>query len=161
MKIKDTKFYEAVKDYLESRTDNPTQAAPLFVATGNRSGGKRLAPTTISTMLKRALQAAGFDSENITAHSLRHTAGNNVMELTNDNLYLTQQYMRHSSPVTTEIYLHRNTERQESEIAQQLYNRYHGGEDQRGELQQLAAILQTLTADQRQHITSIAAALAK
>ena len=91
----------AIKDYLKSRTDRPTGASPLFVATGNRSKGKRIAATTISTMLKGAMKEAGFNSERLTAHSLRHTAGTNAMQLTGD-LYTTQQYMRHSSPATTE-----------------------------------------------------------
>lgn len=115
----------ALDDYLQTRTDNPTGSSPLFVSTGNRSGGQRIAPTTISTMLKRAMQAAGYDSERITAHSLRHTAGTSVMTITGNNLFLTQQYMRHSNPATTEIYLHNQTEGQEAEIAQQLYNLYH------------------------------------
>lgn len=117
--------YAALQDYLASRSDNPTGSSPLFVATGNRSGGKRLAATTISTMLKKAMQQAGYDSERITAHSLRHTAGSNVMELTGDNLFITQQYMRHANPATTEIYIHRNVEKQEAEIARRLYAHYH------------------------------------
>lgn len=117
----------AVKDYLQSRTDRPTGGSPLFVSTGNRSGGKRIATTTISTMLKRAMQEAGFDDERITAHSLRHTAGTNVQELTG-NLYATQLYMRHSNPATTEIYLHTETEQAEAGIAQRLYERYHAAE---------------------------------
>lgn len=115
---------EAIKEYLASRSDRPTGSSPLFVATGNRSGGKRLAPTTISSMLKEAMKAAGFDSERITAHSLRHTAGTAVQDLTGD-LYATQRYMRHANPATTEIYLHNNTDRQEAAIAQRLYDRYH------------------------------------
>lgn len=121
----------AIDDYLASRTDARTANSPLFVSTGNRSGGKRIATTTISTMLKRAMQQAGYDSERITAHSLRHTAGTNVQELTG-NLYLTQQYMRHVNPATTEIYLHNNTQAQETEIAQQLYNYYHSAAAQTG-----------------------------
>ena len=78
--------------------------------------------------MKRALQAAGYDSERITAHSLRHTAGTSVMMLSGD-LYITQQYMRHSNPATTEIYLHNQTEAQESEIAQKLYKLYHSAPD--------------------------------
>lgn len=117
--------YAAIRDYLDSRSDRPTANSPLFVSTGNRSGGKRIAVTTISKMLKRAMQQAGFDSERITAHTLRHTAGTNVQELTGD-LYLTQKYMRHANPATTEIYLHNDTTRQETETAQQLYNLYHG-----------------------------------
>lgn len=116
----------AIRDYLQSRTDHPTGTSPLFVATGNRSGGKRIAATTISKMLKRAMREAGFDSERITAHSLRHTAGTAVQSLTGD-LYATQKYMRHSNPATTEIYLHNDTERQEASIAQQLYDLYHSG----------------------------------
>ena len=116
----------AVKDYLSSRTDRPTGASPLFVSTGNRSGGQRIAPTTISKMLKAAMKEAGFDSERLTAHSLRHTAGTAVMEMTG-NLYTTQRYMRHSNPATTEIYLHNETDQQEAQTAAQLYDLYHGG----------------------------------
>ena len=115
----------AIKDYLNSRTDNPNGNSPLFVSTGNRSRGKRIATTTISTMLKRAMQEAGFDSERLTAHSLRHTAGTAVQSITGD-LYATQKYMRHSNPATTEIYLHNDTEKADANIAQQLYNLYHG-----------------------------------
>ena len=114
----------ALDDYLEARTDNPTGSSPLFTSTGNRSRGKRIAPTTISTMLKKAMQAAGYDSERITPHSLRHTAGTAVMQLSGD-LYITQKYMRHSNPATTEIYLHNQTESQEAEIARRLYDLYH------------------------------------
>lgn len=117
--------YEALKDYLQSRTDHPTGASPLFVSTGNRSNGQRIATTTISTMLKRAMQEAGFNSTHLTAHSLRHTAGTAVQEITSD-IYQTQKYMRHASPATTEIYLHNDTSKQEAKIAQQLYKLYHG-----------------------------------
>lgn len=117
--------YAAIREYLESRTDKPNANSPLFVSTGNRSGGKRIAARTISTMLKTAMVNAGYNSDRITAHSLRHTAGTNVMTISGD-LYATQMYMRHSNPSTTEIYLHINTEAQDAKIAQQLYNHYHG-----------------------------------
>ena len=45
----------AIDDYIQSRTDNPNGNSPLFVSTGNRSKGKRIASTTISTMLKLSL----------------------------------------------------------------------------------------------------------
>lgn len=148
----------AVKDYLNSRTDHPTGASPLFVATGNRSGGKRLATTTISTMLKRAMQEAGFDSENLTAHSLRHTAGNTVMEMTG-NLFTTQTYMRHKDPATTEIYLHTDTERQDAAIAKQLYDHYHGGSDT-STREKLEHLISRLTPEKLEHLTGIVAAMA-
>ena len=147
----------AIKDYLQSRTDRPTGNSPLFVSTGNRSGGKRIATTTISTMLKQAMQQAGFDSERITAHSLRHTAGTAVQELTGD-IYTTQKYMRHSNPATTEIYLHNDTEKQETTIAQQLYNLYHGTATDTGE--RLQMIINRLNPAQLEQLTTIAAAMA-
>lgn len=148
----------AIKDYLQNRTDKPTGTSPLFVATGNRSGGKRIAPTTISKMLKKAMQGAGYDSERLTAHSLRHTAGTAVQELTGD-LYTTQKYMRHSNPATTEIYLHNETEKAEAGIAQQLYNFYHGiaQTDSRGKLD---AIINRLNPMQLEQLAGIAAAMA-
>ena len=153
--------YDAIQDYINSRTDHPTENSPLFVATGNRSGGKRLAPTTISTMLKKAMQQAGYNSDRLTAHSLRHTAGNNVMELTGDNLFITQTYMRHASPTTTEIYLHRNTEQQEAEIAQQLYNKYHGTDDSDDSRAQLETLIKTMNPQQLQQLAGIAQSIAK
>lgn len=148
----------AINDYLQSRTDKPTGSSPLFVSTGNRSGGKRIASTTISTMLKRAMQAAGFNSDRLTAHSLRHTAGTAVQELTGD-IYTTQKYMRHSNPATTEIYLHNDTEKQEAGIAQELYNLYHGAgdNDSRATLERM---INRLNPQQIEQLAGIAAAMA-
>lgn len=115
-----------LREYLNARTDKQTTNSPLFVSTGNRSGGQRIAPETISRILKQTLKAAGYNSERITAHSLRHTAGTNVQAITND-LLLTQRYMRHSNPATTEIYLHTNSERAEAETASRLFALYHSG----------------------------------
>lgn len=115
--------YQAIKEYLDTRSAPARADSPLFVSTGNRSGGQRIAPTTISTMLKRAMQEAGYNSERLTAHSLRHTAGTAVMDMTG-NLYATQQYMRHANPATTEVYLHLDGERQDAEIAENLYKHY-------------------------------------
>ena len=135
--------YNAIKDYLDNRSDRPTANSPLFVATGNRSGGNRIAATTISKMLKKTMQQAGYDSERLTAHSLRHTAGTAVMEMTG-NLYTTQKYMRHASPATTEIYLHTDTEKQDAETAQQLYNYYHLPAAAQTEARQTPAVLPVL-----------------
>ena len=147
----------ALDEYMSSRTDEPTSASPLFVSTGNRSKGQRIAPTTISTMLKRAMQEAGFDSERLTAHSLRHTAGTTVQEITG-NLFLTQKYMRHANPATTEIYLHNDTERQEADIAQQLYNRYHGTEES-DTTAQLATVTASMSPAQMEQLLMIARAM--
>ena len=147
----------AIDDYLNSRTDAPTASSPLFVSTGNRSRGKRIAATTISTMLKHAMQEAGFNSERLTAHSLRHSTAANVMQLTGNNIYAAQQYLRHSSPKTTEIYLENDTTAQDEAIAQRLYNLYHGtASDAVADLQ---TVLERLTPEQLAQLTGIAAAM--
>lgn len=143
---------QAVREYLRIRADRPTGSSPLFVATGNRSGGQRMAATTISKELKRAMQAAGYDDERITAHSLRHTAGTAVKEITGD-IYATQIYMRHSNPKTTEIYLHNDTEQADALIAQRLYNHYHSGKAP------LLEILAKMNKAQLEQLAGIAAAM--
>lgn len=144
-----------VKKYLATRTDNPTGASPLFVSTGNRSGGRRIAPTTISKMLKAAMREAGFDSDRLTAHSLRHSAGQAVMDLTGQNLFATQMYMRHADPATTEIYLHHSNEDAEAGIAQRLFDHYHG----RSGGADLAQAFEGLNRDQLEQLAGIAAAM--
>lgn len=116
--------YKALQEYLKSRADTYTGNSPLFVATGNRSKGKRLASTTISKMIKQALIDSGYNSEKLTAHSLRHTAGTTAMQLSN-NLYEVQHYMRHANPSTTEIYLHAEDDRKDEELANQIYDYFH------------------------------------
>ena len=150
--------YAAIKEYISSRSDSPTGASPLFVSTGNRSHGKRIASTTISKMLKGAMQQAGFDSDRLTAHSLRHTAGQNVLALTGDNIYKTQLYMRHSSPATTEIYLDNDSSTQDAAIATQLYNRYHGNTESTA-ADKLQAAIQTMNPAQLEQLAVIAAAM--
>ena len=148
--------YAAIQKYLDARTDRPNAGSPLFVSTGNRSGGKRIEARTISQMLKKAMQAAGYDSERITAHSLRHTAGTAVMNMTG-NLYETQKYMRHADPATTEIYLHCGDTRKESGIAAERYSLYHGQkQDSRAELETLIG---RMSPEQIAQLQTIAAAM--
>lgn len=151
--------YQAIRDYLRIRSDRPTANSPLFVSTGNRSGGQRIAASTISRMLKGAMIDAGYNSDQITAHSLRHTAGTNVMKITGD-LFTAQHYMRHASPVTTEIYLHNDTTAAEAETAQQLYNLYHGINDDTGSRTKLERLLDRLTPAKIDQLAGIAAAMA-
>ncbi len=94
----------ALEDNLKSREDKAPAGSPLFTSTSNRNKGQRIAPTTISTMLKGALVDAGFDSDRLTAHSLRHTAGTLAVE--QGDIYAAQRFLRHSDPKTTEIYIY-------------------------------------------------------
>jgi len=143
---------EAVKEYLTTRGDRLPGTAPLFAATGNRHGGRRMEARTIGSMIKAALRACGINSPRITAHSLRHTAGTALHELTG-NLYAVQKYMRHANPATTEIYLHSDTEKEEADLAARLYALYHGeGVDDR---QRLEGILSRLSPAKIRQLTEI------
>lgn len=146
---------EAIIDYLQTRPD-AKGSDPLFASTGNRSKGKRIASTTISTMLKQAMIEAGYNSKRLTAHSLRHTAGTAAQELTGD-IYTTQKYLRHSNPATTEIYLHNDTEAAEADLAAGLYNYYHGKQADKRE--QLTQLLSRMNAQQLEQLATIATAL--
>lgn len=115
---------DAISDYISSRTDKHNGKSPLFVSTSNRSKGERMAATTISSTLKSMLVDAGFDSDRITAHSLRHTSGTGAYKATG-NIYLAQKHQRHCDPSTTEIYIHAE-EREERNTEQQVYNYYFG-----------------------------------
>lgn len=130
----------ALREYLESRTDKPTSKSPLFVSTSNRSKGQRIAPSTISSMLKDMLKAAGYDSKRLTAHSLRHTSGTGAY-LATHNLYLTQQHQRHVDPATTEIYVHAE-ERQQRSTEQAVYNFYFSQEETTVEDEAIAILKQ-------------------
>lgn len=112
----------AIQDYMNSRSDHYTKKSPLFVSTSNRSFGQRIASTTISTMLKKALVSAGYDSDRLTAHSLRHTSGTGAYKATG-NIYLAQKHQRHADVSTTEIYVHAE-ERESRNTEQQVFDYY-------------------------------------
>jgi integrase/recombinase XerC len=90
----------------------------------NNSQGKRLSTRSISGIVKQRLKNAGFDSDRLTAHSLRHTAvtlsligGNTLQEV--------QQFARHENISTTQIYAHnldRAKNRCEETISSSIFN---------------------------------------
>lgn len=133
---------EALRDYLDSRSDHPTAKSPLFVSSSNRSKGQRIAPTTISTMLKGALVNAGYDSDRLTAHSLRHTSGTGAYKATG-NIYLAQKHQRHADPATTEIYVHAE-EREERNTEQQVFDYYFKPDAIQDDRQEAINLLTTL-----------------
>ncbi len=151
---------KVITDYLQLRTDKPAGNSPLFVSTGDRNGGKRIRTTIIGTMLKRAMQAAGFDSERLTAHSLRHTAGTAAMEVTGDNIFQVQTYMRHTDPKTTELYTHRKREGIQAAVARKIYDLYHRDMDIISSRQKLDQLLNRLAPSQIEQLVGIAEEMA-
>ena len=120
-----------------------------------------MAPETISRQLKEAMRAAGYNSERLTAHSLRHSAGSAAQSITND-IYATQKYMRHTDPKTTEIYIHDGEQEQEraAQLAQDVYNLYHNKTPE-GDLTQLQAVIAQLSPEQIKVLNDIAEAMPK
>lgn len=95
---------EAILDYLAARGKaEPT--APLFTSVSNRDKGERLCTKSISRLVKEHLSDIGFNSDRLTAHSLRHTAA--VLNLMNGGtVEETRQLLRHTDINTTLIYTH-------------------------------------------------------
>lgn len=95
---------KAIREYLKARGETD-KTAPLFASDSNNSRGGRLSTRTISGICKTAMQDAGYDSDRLTAHSLRHT-GVTLALLNGSSLQETQEYARHANISTTMIYNH-------------------------------------------------------
>ena len=78
---------------------------PLFISLSNNSKGGRISTRSVSGIVKEHLVKAGYDSERLTAHSLRHTAVT-LSLLGGNSLQEVQQFARHSNIATTQIYAH-------------------------------------------------------
>lgn len=97
------KAYEPLKAYLDTRAGSlPTD--PLFISHSNNSRGQRLTTRMISAIAKGGLKAIGLDNRAFTAHSLRHTAGANILRA-GGTLEDVQFTLRHSSQDTSRIYV--------------------------------------------------------
>jgi len=94
----------AIDAYLNKRGETDKDQ-PLFTSTSNNSTGERLSTRSISGIVKTWLQRAGYDSDRLTAHSLRHTAITLAL-LAGKPMREVQQFARHTSPVITEVYAH-------------------------------------------------------
>lgn len=94
--------HTAVAEYLATRPAAKAQE-PLFTSRSNNNLGRRLTTQHVSGMIKEALRAIGLDDRRYTAHSLRHTAGTLVYAKTGRTDQV-QIALRHSSPVTSQIY---------------------------------------------------------
>ena len=94
----------AIRDYLKTRGQVEAEA-PLFASESKRNRGQRLTTRSISGVCKAAMRAAGFNSNRLTAHSLRHTAVTLAL-LSGQSLEEVQHFARHTNISTTQIYAH-------------------------------------------------------
>lgn len=95
---------DALRAYLTAR-GTVTPDAPLFASTSNNSKGARLSTRSVSGIVKARMRETGYDSERLTAHSLRHTAVT-LSLLGGEDLQRVQQFARHANLATTMIYAH-------------------------------------------------------
>lgn len=113
---------KAIRASLADRKDI-TGIQPLFTSMSNNSTGQRISTRSISGIIKASLVKAGYDSDRLTAHSLRHTAVT-LSLLGGNSLQEVQQFARHANIATTQIYAHnldRMKNKCESTIASAIF----------------------------------------
>lgn len=93
-----------LRSYLQEREDTAGNA-PLFTSTSNNSKGQAMTTRSISKVVKEAFKSAGYNSDRLTAHSLRHTSAT-LNLLNGGTLEETKQLLRHDNITTTMIYNH-------------------------------------------------------
>jgi len=94
---------QAISDYLDGRTDGSSPAAPLFTSTCNKNRMQRLTTRSICGIIKKRLQDAGYNSNTLTAQSLRLTAVTLAI-LDGQPLTEVQTFARHINITTTLTY---------------------------------------------------------
>lgn len=95
---------KAIRATLSDRK-NTEGRQPLFISLSNNSKGERISTRSISGIVKTSFRRAGYDSDRLTAHSLRHTAVT-LSLLGGRSLQEAQQFARHTNISTTQIYAH-------------------------------------------------------
>lgn len=111
-----------IREYLKTR-QNAKGKQPLFTSLSNNNKGDRLSPRSISGIVKSRLVNAGYNSEKLTAHSLRHSAVT-LSLIGGLPLDEVQQFARHKNIRTTQIYAHnldRAKNRSEDTIARAIF----------------------------------------
>lgn len=149
---------EAIWDYLDARTEPLNPKSPLFTSTGNRCGrdasGKptrRIAVTTISTMLKGALVNAGYDSDRLTPHSIRHGYATGLFR-SGMSVYEVQRAMGHRDPATTEIYIHDDDKQAIERKASETISNYIHGRAATTILPELEAAIKAMSLDDQKEL---------
>lgn len=95
---------KAIREYLKARGEQQ-EDLPLFTSNSNNNFEDRLSTRSISKIIKEAMKDSGYNSDRLTAHSLRHTAVT-LSLLAGNKLEEVQQFARHSNIATTQIYAH-------------------------------------------------------
>ena len=114
------KAYLPIRNYLAVARKGAKSGEPLFTSTSHQNYGERLTTKTISSLCKDGLKAIGLDGQEFTAHSLRHTTAVAILKH-GGQLTDVQSVLRHSSPVTSQIYTESVKEELRLQNAPELY----------------------------------------
>lgn len=139
---------EAIEDYLNTR-QGTKRNDPLFTGTSNRAKGQRMTEPSISRLIKSIFKKAGYDSNKLTAHSLRHTS-NTLLFKSGADLYKVQQHARHQDPKTTEIYLHA-VDREQDTSEQDIYNQIFKP-NEKDTLKEAISLLEALNIEEQKKV---------
>ncbi|MBQ6737883.1 MAG: tyrosine-type recombinase/integrase [Synergistaceae bacterium] len=113
------KVDEAIRTYLKIRGYVDTKET-LFASLSKRNMGQSLTTRSVRGIAKLAMLDAGFNSNKLTAHSLRHSAVTLAL-LGGETLEEVQHFARHSNISTTQIYAH-NIDRMKSTCENTIAN---------------------------------------
>ena len=113
------KAFIPIKNYLAAARKGAKAGEPLFTSTSHNNFGGRLTTKTISAMCKDGLKAIGLDGKEYTAHSLRHTTAVAILKH-GGQITDVQSVLRHTSPVTSQIYTESVKEEMRLEQAPEL-----------------------------------------
>lgn len=95
---------DSIFKYLKLR-ENKSDVNPLFTSLANKNKEQRMTTRSVSRIVKNSLIKAGYESNRLSAHSLRHTTA--TLNLINGgSLEETQQLLRHNNINTTMVYVH-------------------------------------------------------
>lgn len=140
---------DAITDYLKFRPE-AKKSEPLFVGTSNRAKGQRITEPSISRLIKRTFISAGYESERLTAHSLRHTAITMLLK-SGATIQEAADFADHASPNTTMVYAH-NLENQAKRYEADIFNELFGKEPKKDDKEQIMTLINGLTEAQIKYI---------
>jgi integrase/recombinase XerC len=107
----------ALREYLETR-EKVQRKDPLFL---NRFG-KRLSGRSVENIVKKYVELAGIEKENVSPHKLRHTFAT-LLHHHNVDLLEIKTLLGHQNLSTTQIYTHTNPARLKSAVGKLDYLR--------------------------------------
>lgn len=124
---------EAIRAWLQERGDWPGALFCRIAPNGGRvtAPHARICGEQLFRIVRDLAQAVGL--QGVGPHHLRHTAGTQAAKTFNGDMRLVQQFLRHSSLITTSVYVHAAKEERAKTaagiadaLAAAQYQRQHG-----------------------------------